>query len=223
MVVVPSLVVANAATLGGATAKSLLATSPSSSVGAPTTIGCDNFTGTDGTSLSGRSATVATACSSQVWTVHVGAWTIQANGAVSDATASAVASENTSTVDSTAQVVISSLNTGGRIGGVVLSHDGTANYLAAVMIDGAPDRIELRLVAGASVTVLTTLNPVFATSNTLSLSRSGATLTVNLNGVVVGGATLTSTQVATIGAGARAGLFGGSASVGFDDFSVTAP
>ena len=171
MVVVPSLVVANAATLGGASAKTLLATSPSSSVGSPTIIGCDNFTGVNGTSLSGRSATVATACSSQVWTVHVGAWTIQSNGAASDATASAVATESTATVDSTVQVVLSNLNTGGRVGGVVLSHDGTANYLAAVMIDGAPDRIELRLVVGASVTVLTTINPAFTATNTLSLSR----------------------------------------------------
>ena len=221
--VVSSLVVANAATLGGATAKTLLATSPSSSVGAPTTIGCDNFTGANGTLLSGRSATLATACSSQVWTVHVGTWTIQSNAASSDATASAVATENTATVDSTVQVVLSNLNTGGRVGGVVLSHDGTANYLAAVMIDGAPDRIELRLVAGASVTVLTTINPVFAATNTLSLSRSGATLTVTLNGAAVGGATLTSPQLTTIGAGARAGVFGGSVGVGFDDFSVSVP
>jgi hypothetical protein len=221
--VVSSLVVANAATLGGATAKTLLATSPSTSVGAPTTIGCDNFTGANGTLLSGRSATVATACSNQVWTVHVGTWTIQSNAASSDATASAVATENTATVDSTVQIVLSNLNTGGRVGGVVLSHDGTANYLAAVMIDGAPDRIELRLVAGASVTVLTTINPVFAATNTLSFSRSGATLTVTLNGASVGGATLTSTQLTTIGAGARAGVFGGSVGVGFDDFSVSAP
>ncbi len=223
VVVVPSLAVANAATLGGATAETLLVTDPNSTVVAPATIGCDNFTGANGTSLSGRSATVAAACSSQVWTVHVGAWTIKRDSASSDATPSAVATETTATVDSTVQVVLSGLNKGGRVGGVVLSHDGVANYLAAVMIDGAPDRIEVRLVAGASVTVLTTINPKFKATNTLSLSRSGAILTVTLNGASVGGATLTSTELTTIGAGARAGVFGGSVGVRFDDFAVTAP
>ncbi len=213
----------HAASLGGLTAASLLEISSLTSVPAPTVVGCDNFTGTNGASLSARAATVAAACSNRTWTVHVGTWTIQSNRAASSATANAVATENTTTVDSTVQVALLSLNTGGRSGGAVLSHDGASSYLAAVMIDATPDRIEVRLVSAGAPTVLITLNPTFATSNTLQLARTGAALSITLNGAAVGAYTLTSPQLTALGPGARAGVFGGDSSVRFEDFVVTTP
>ena len=213
----------HAASLGGLTAASLLEISSLTSVPAPTVVGCDNFTGTNGASLSARAATVAAACSNRTWTVHVGTWTIQSNQAASSATANAVATENTTTVDSTVQVALLSLNTGGRSGGAVLSHDGASSYLAAVMIDATPDRIEVRLVSAGAPTVLITLNPTFATTNTLQLARTGAALSITLNGAAVGAYTLTSPQLTALGPGARAGVFGGDSSVRFEDFVVTTP
>ena len=217
------VVVAEAASLGTITAKTLVVVGNSSTVSTPTILGCDNFTGTTGTTMAARAATVAAACSNRVWTAHVGTWTIQTNQAASTTTTDAVATENTATTNSTDRVVLSSLNTGGRSGGLVLSHDGTNSYIAAVMIDATPDRIELRLYSGGVATLLTTINPTFATTNTLELSRSGALFTVTLNGTSVGNYTLSGAQLTSLGAGSRAGLFGGNASVRFDDFAVTSP
>ncbi|MGZ6986997.1 MAG: hypothetical protein ACXVKP_19020 [Ilumatobacteraceae bacterium] len=215
--------VAEAASLGTITAKSLVVVGNSSTVSTPTILGCDNFTGTTGATMAARAATVAAPCSNRVWTAHVGTWTIQTNQAASTATVDAVATENTATTNSTARVVLSSLNTGGRSGGLVLSHNGTSNYLAAVMIDATPDRIELRLYNAGAATLLTTLNPTFATTNTLEMSRSSALITVTLNGTSVGSYSLSSAQLTALGAGSRAGLYGGNASVRFDDFAVTSP
>lgn len=209
--------------MGTITAKSLVVIGSSSTVSTPTVLGCDNFTGTAGTTMAARAATVAAACSNRVWSVHVGTWTIQANQAASTTTVDAVATENVAATDATDRVVLANLNTGGRSGGLVLSHDGTSNYIAAVMIDAAPDRIELRLYNGGVASLLTTFNPTFAATNTLELSRSSAVLTITLNGTSVGSYTLSGAQLTSLGAGARAGLFGGNASVRFDDFAVTTP
>jgi hypothetical protein len=189
----------------------------------PSVIGCDNFTGTNGSSLSGRSALVAAACSNRTWSVHLGTWTIQTNQAASNGTANANATQNTSSADSSVEVVLANLNTGGRVGGVVLSHNGLSNYLAAVMIDGSPDRIELRLYNLGLPSVLSTFTPAFGATNTLRLSRSGSTLDLTLNGAAVGSVTLTALQAVLLGGGTRAGLFGGNVNVRFDDFVVTVP
>ena len=91
------------------------------------------------------------------------------------------------------------------------------------MIDGSPDRVELRLVVSGTATVLATVNPTFATTNTLQFARSNSTVTVTLNGGSIINATLTAAQITSLGVGARAGLFGGDSSVRFDDFLVTSP
>ncbi|HSB85768.1 MAG TPA: hypothetical protein VLD86_05635 [Ilumatobacteraceae bacterium] len=213
----------NAASLGGITAVGLMSVSQGATVSTPAVIGCDNFTGTTGGSMNGRAATVASACSSRVWTAHVGTWTIQSNTAASSATVDAVATENTTTADSTASVVLSNLNAGSRSGGLVISHNGTDTFLAAVMINSAPDRIELRSYNAGTSTVLATSTPTFTASNTLQLSRSGAAITTTVNGVVINTYTLTSAQQTALGGGARAGLFGGNSSVRFDDFAVISP
>ncbi|MDH4078025.1 MAG: hypothetical protein OEW29_19020 [Acidimicrobiia bacterium] len=174
--------------------------------------------------MAGRTVAVASSCSSLVWTAHVGTWTIQSNRGASSATASAVTTLNTSFVNGSVQVVLTSLNTGGRSGGLVVAHDGASTYLAAVMTDGSPDRVELRLVTSGTPVVLATVNPTFATTNTLGVSRSGSSsITVTLNSATVMTYTLSGAQQTTLGTNGRAGLFGGSSSVRFDDFVVTNP
>lgn len=194
-----------------------------STVSAPTVVGCDNFTGSSGATMSGRPARAVSACSSRVWTVSVGTWTIQSNRAASSSTPGAVVTQNTDVASSTVRAVLTGLNTGGRSGGLVQSHDGTNSYLAAVMIDAAPDRIELRLYSGGASSLLSTLNPSFASTNTLELTRNGAVISVALNGSALGSHTLDSSQLGVLGIGARAGLFGGHGSVRFDNFVVTVP
>jgi len=213
----------SAAKLGTVTSSGLLSVSQATSTGSPSVLGCDDFTAATGASVSGRAATVAAACASRSWIVHLGTWTIQTNAAASSATTDAVATENTATVNSTATAVITNLNSGGRSGGLVLSHNGTSTYLAAVMIDAPTDRIELRLYTAGVSSLLATYNPTFATTNTLQLSRNAAVVTTRLNGATAGTFTLTSAQLTTLATGARAGLFGGNASVRYDDFVVTAP
>ena len=103
------------------------------------------------------------------------------------------------------------------------SHDGANSYLAAVMIDAVPDRVELRLVASGASSTLATALPTFAATNTLQLVRNGTAITVILNSATVVSYTLTNPQDAQLGAGTRAGLFGGNVSVFFDDFLVSSP
>ena len=110
---------------------------------------------------------------------------------------------------SSVQVVLANLNTGGRVGGVVISHNGLSNYLAAVMIDGSPDRVEVRLYNLGLPTVLSTFTPAFGATNTLRLSRNGSTLNVTLNGTVAGGVTLTTTQLLLLGSGTLSGTLRG--------------
>ena len=215
--------VAHASSLGAVTARTLFDIDQGTSVAAPTVLGCDNFTGTTGASMAARAATVAASCANRVWTVHVGTWTIQTNKAASNSTASAVATQNVTTANSTAQVALTSLNTTGRTAGLVLSHDGASTYLAAVLIAGAPSRAELRIVAAGAPTVLTTVNTTINATNTLTFARSGSSVNVTLNGTLIITATLAASDLTTLGAGARSGLFGGDANVRFDDFQVTAP
>ncbi len=222
-VAVLAVVVAQATTLGGVTARSLLGVSQASSAPTATVIGCDNFTGTTGATLAGRAAQSAVPCANKVWIVHVGTWTIQSNQAASSATVNAVATEDVTVADSSVQVVLSNLNTASRLGGVVASHDGTATYLAAVMIDATPDRLELRMVTAGTPSVVATANPTFAATNTLALSRAGSAITVTLNAAAVLSYTLSASDVVALGTSARAGLFGGNASVRYDNFVVTSP
>jgi hypothetical protein len=214
---------ASAASLGGGSSTTLVAIDEAAAASTPTVLGCDNFTGITGASMTGRVVVSAGACSSRVWTTHIGTWTIQANRAASSATTSANATVDTASPEATVQTVLTAINTGGRSGGLVLAHDGTATYLAAVMTDATPDRIELRLVDAGVSTVLAAANPTFVATDTLQLSRSGSSVTVTLNGALIVASSLDAAQLTTLGTNGRAGLFGGSTGVRFDDFVVTNP
>jgi hypothetical protein len=214
---------ANAATLGVVTTHSLTVVDASGTPSTPTVLGCDNFTGTSGANMAGRTVTVAAPCSSLVWTSHLGNWTIQINTAASNNTVAAVATLNSSSADATVQAVITAIDIGGRSGGLVLAHNGIDTYLTAVMTDATPDRIELRLVDAGVSNLLTTVNPTFAATNTLAFTRAGAAVAVALNGTVVISYTLSAGHLTTLTTAGRAGLFGGSTSVRFDDLVVTNP
>ena len=214
---------ANAATLGGITTRTLGAFSVSGGSSAPTVAGCDDFTGTNGVSLNSRAATVAAPCANRTWTVHVGAWTIQSNRAAANATAAAVATQNVTASGASARVELTSLNTGSRSGGVVVSHNGTTTYLAAVAIDGSPDRTELRLVNAGVPTVLASANTPLATTNTIRLSRAGAAVTVELDSSTVLSYTLSAANQTTLGTGTRPGIYSGNTNVRFDNFLTDRP
>ena len=218
-----TVVAADAAALGGLSARTLAVVSQATSAGAPTVLGCDNFTGTTGASLSARAATVASNCGNAVWTSHIGAWTIQSNQAASAATADANATVNVGAANSSVQIDLISLNLAGRLAGVVASHNGTSTYLAAVLTKGSPDVIELRLYQAGTPTVIATGNPTIVTTNTLKMTRNGSALTVVLNAATILTATLTAAQVTALGSGQRAGIFGGNSTVRFDNLLVTSP
>ena len=83
------VIVGHAITLGGMNGGGLFIADQATGAPGPSVIGCDNFTGTTGSSVSGRSALVAAACSNRTWTVHLGTWTVQTNRAASNATTNA--------------------------------------------------------------------------------------------------------------------------------------
>lgn len=214
---------ATAATLNGVSSRTLVSLNVNAAAVTPSILGCDNFTGTTGVSINGRFGSLVKACTLTAWSVHSGTWRISANRAYSSTTSPSIATQATASQNSTARVTLLSLNTGGRSGGVVASHDGVNTYLAAVMIDAVPDRVELRLInAGASTTLMTVL-PTFLATNTLQLVRSGTAIAVVLNTATVISYQLSAAESQTLGPGDRTGLFGGNASVFFDDYLASNP
>jgi hypothetical protein len=217
------LVPAHAATLGGLTARSIAADDWTGSSGAAAVVSCDSFTGTTGATMSGRAVVTAASCNSRVWTTHLGTWTIQGNLAAASSTTNANATLNVSAANGSVQAVLSAMNSNGRIGGVVGSHNGSSTYLAAVLSNASQDVAQIRLYQSGVPTVLATTNITLSASHTLRLTRSGSSVTVRLNDTLILSATLSAAQVTALGAGGRAGLLGGQASVRFNDLLVTSP
>ncbi|MCH7789533.1 MAG: hypothetical protein IH940_08835 [Acidobacteria bacterium] len=210
-----------AATLGGVSSGTLISSDSSSTPNTPTIEACDNFSGSNGESMSGRTVVDSVACSDRVWTSHSGTWSIKANKGASTSTSPAVVTVGTEFQNGTTRVDVSNVNTGSRLGGLVASHDGTSTYLAAVMINDSPDRVELVIVVDGTSTVIATSNPTFAATNRLVLTRFGAAVAVSLNSTTTINTTLSASQVTSLGSGGRSGLFGGHQSVQFDDFVAT--
>jgi hypothetical protein len=220
---IAALAVAHAATLGGLPARSLAAVDATASAPTAMVVSCDNFTGTTGAAIGGRAVSVAAKCANAVWTAHIGSWTVQGNLAASAATANANATLNVGAVNCTVQVVITGLNSAGRLAGVVTSHDGSSTYLAAVLTKGSPDLIELRLYQSGAPTVIASASTTIVATDTLSISRNGASITVVLNGATILNASLNAAQLTALGSGQRSGLFGGNASVRYDNLVFTNP
>lgn len=215
--------VADATTLGGIRAQSLVSQNVAATASAAVVVTCDNYTGTTGALLSSRAVTAAASCANAVWTTHVGTWTIQSNQAASSTTSNATATLNVGSADCTVQAVMTGLATVDASAGVVTSHNGTSTYLGAVLIKNSPDRIELRLYQFGVASIIATATTTIVTSNTLSLTRSASNVSVALNGTTVLTTTLTPTQSTALGTGKRSGLFGNNSSVRYDDFLVTNP
>ncbi len=218
-----ALASAYAASVGGLASASILSFAQAGASGAPTVIGCDNFTGTTGATIDARAATTATSCAGRTWAVEAGAWTIQSAKAAPNATADAVVTLNTAQSSATVQTDLTAINANNRSGGVVLSHDGTSTYLAAVAVNTTTDRVDLKVVkSGTATTVATATASLAATTTTLRMTRSGTTVTVWVNGTSVLTHTLSTANNSAL-TGGRAGLIGGSSSVRFDDVLVTSP
>ena len=212
-----------AASVGGLASASMLSFAVPGASGAPSVVGCDNFTGTNGTTLNNRVATVAASCANRTWAVEAGAWTVQSARAAPNATANAVATLNTAQASATIQADLTAITANGRSGGVVLSHDGTSTYLAAVAVNTTTDRIDLKVVkAGTPTTVATANASLAATTTTLRMTRSATAVTVWVNGTAVLNHTLSTANAAAL-TGGRAGIIGGTSSVRFDDLVVTTP
>lgn len=212
-----------AASVGGLASASILSFAETGTSGAPTVVGCDNFTGTNGTTLNNRAATVASSCANRTWAVEAGAWTVQSAKAAPNATTNAVVTLNTAAPSATVQADLTAINANSRSGGVVLSHDGTSTYLAAVAVNTTTDRVDLKVVkAGTPTTVATANASLAATTSTLRMTRAANAVTVWVNGTVVLTHTLSASNASTL-SGGRAGLIGGTSSVRFDDVLVTSP
>ncbi len=214
---------AAATNLNGITTRTLLSLNAVVAVGATTVIGCDNFTGTNGASLGGRVGTTAVAYSAISWSINTGAWTLSANRARSGTAVSSVVTAGTSTANSTIGVTLTGVNTGLRFGGLVSSHNGVDTYLAVVAINGTPDRIELRLIKAGVSSVIASVNTTLVGTNTVRMTRQSGSVSIVLNSVTVLNVTLSALQVADLGVATRAGLFGGSTSVMFDNFFASNP
>lgn len=215
---------AAASSLGTLAARSLVATDWAAHVAVPAIVGCDNFAGPTGSSLDGRAAVSGERCAGRAWRVHDGTWTIQADQAASSTAQPITATLDTASADATVMVTITNVDVGRRSAGVVASHGGAATYLAAVLIDGRPDRVELRHYVDGRATTLASAAVALSGANTVAMVRAGSSVSVELNGSAVLAVTLTPTQQAALGSSGRAGLFGAShTNVRFDDLVVTVP
>lgn len=218
-----ALLSAHAASMGGLATASVLAVDHSGGSGAPDVIGCDDFTGVNGSSLHLRVATATAACAGRAWSVHAGAWRLSANRAAPNSTTNAVVTLNTAQPDASVQVDLNALSSGSRRGGVVLAADGAGRYLAALAVNGSPDRVELKVVTPTSTTTVATVTTNFVSPVVrLRATRSGADVTVTVDGASILSHTLSNAHQAVL-TGGRTGLIGGSSQVRFDDLVVTSP
>lgn len=217
------VVVAHASGLGGFATSTMFAVDRAGSAGVPVVLTCDDFSGTSGATMSGRVVTVASSCANAVWTTHAGTWSVQSNRAAPPSVSAATATLNVGAIDCTVQIGLTSLNVAGRVAGVVVSHDGSSTFLAAVLVKGPPDVAELRLYLSGATTVLASAPTSILSSDTLVLNRSGSKVTMTLNGSVISTVTLNANQLAALGTARRPGLFGGNNNVRFDDLLVTTP
>lgn len=214
-----AVIVASASSLG-LTSRKLDAWTAALVANAPTVIACDNFEGLDG-SLSARAVTDAATCGSFTWTVHGGTWSTVSSQAIADGTPGATATLAAGAADAVVTANVSGADTASRTGGLVVAHDGAADYLAAVLVGDVTGHVDLIAVDGGAEAVLATGNLTIGSSVELSIARDGAQVTVRVDGAVLVTHTLDAGTLAALGAGSGAGLYASSADVQMDDFRVT--
>lgn len=214
-------VVGFAAGFGGLSSEALGSWSESLAVEAPTVITCDNFAGPDA-SLAGRAVQSVAACGTATWTEHQGSWGVVAGVAQSDGTSDAVATLPAGGAV-TVGVTMLGADAGSSSGGVVVDHDGTDTFLAAIVVDDVSPHLDLVLMDHGSPTTLSSANISIGASATMALTRDGSTVDVDIDGVRVLTESLDAGAIALLGVGDRAGLYASSASIQFDNLRVTTP
>lgn len=216
---------ASATTFGGLLPLSLEAFDQEGSSGAPTVLTCDDVAraASTGSALNGRPVQLPANCGAATWTTHLGTWTISGGQLAASTNANATATVNAGQTNMTAQATVLNANASGAAAGVAINHTGTSRvYLAGVL--AGPTGVQLRLVNGSTVTTLATATATVTASSTVALSRNGSTVTVAVNGTTAITYTLTSTQVTTLSAGTRTGLYWAAGStVRFTTLLATAP
>jgi hypothetical protein len=217
-----AVVVSFAAGFGGLSSDSLGSWSEALAVEAPTVITCDNFEGPD-SSLAGRAVQSVAQCGTATWTVHHGTWSVVGGLAESDGTGDAVATLPSGLTDVAAATTIVGVDLGSNVGGLVLNHDGADTFLAALVVGDAPVHVDLVLMDHGVPTTLATADVAIGSSTTVSLTRDGSAVAVDVDGVRVLTETLDAGAIALLGAGDRAGLYASSASIQFDNMRVTTP
>lgn len=199
--------VANAASLGGLTPKSLVAWNQSGSAGAPTVLTCDNFSlaAATGSALANRPVQLPGKCGSGTWTIHVGSWSIssgQLNPSSSDTTATISAGQT----NISAEATVIGANGNNRIAGVAIDHTGASLIYLVGALSG-PDTAELLLVNGGSVTALASSAATINATTVVRITRNGTAVSISVDGVLVMSYTLSASQVTTLSGGTGVGLY----------------
>lgn len=202
-----SLSAAHAASIGGIASASLLAFSRPATVTLPTGLPCDDLSlgGAGSVDLDGRVTNGGGGCTPAVWNVHQSQWTLGPDGLRASKGAS-LATVETGTQDLAVEAVIIGLGSPNEAAGVVINHSAaTGTHLLAVL--DKRNEIQLRLVGGGPTTVLVSATRTITSPVTVRLERSGANVTVAMNGVVVLGHALNAAQQTRLGTGTGAGVF----------------
>jgi hypothetical protein len=213
---------AGAASLGGATAGTLFATSASLAPTVPVVGVCDDFSraAPTGAALNNRPVQTPAACGAWVWTVHTGTWTI-AGGQLSASTAGATASINGGQLSESAQTTILNANAGGTVAGIAINHSGATRTFLAAVISGN----QLLIIFSNNGTVTTQLSTAITVgaSTVLRITRNASTVTASVDGVAKLSGTLTAFGLSTL-TGTRTGLYwSGGGTVRFTNLLVTSP
>ena len=199
--------VANAASLGGLTPKTLDAWSQSGGSGAPTVLTCDNFSlaAATGSALAGRPVQLPAKCGSGTWAVNNGSWSIS-SGQLNPGGGGATATISAGQTDVSAEATVLNANSGSRVAGVAVDHTGSTRiYLAGVLV--GPSTAELRLVNGGTVTTLASSAATIIATTVVRITRNGTAVTVSVNGVLAISYTLSAAQETTLSGGTRVGLY----------------
>jgi hypothetical protein len=213
---------AGAASLGGATTRTLFAANTALAATVPAVAVCDDFSraASTGSALDNRPVQTPAACGTSVWTVHTGTWTIT-GGQLSATTGGATASMNAGQLSESAQTTILNANAGGTVAGIAINHSGATRTFLAAVISGN----QLLIVSSNNGTVTTQLStPITVGASTvLRITRNGSAVTASVDGVAKLSGTLNALGLRTL-TGTRTGLYwSGGGTVRFTNILVTSP
>ena len=209
--------VAFAASTNGLSPRTLGAWTIPGGTGAPTVVTWDSFTGTNGTSLSGRALS-----GGGNWVVNGGTWTIQTNRAASTSATRARISVAGGNQNRSALATLT-IGASARAGLVALD-SGTA-YIYAVYSKASSGTMQLYKFSGSATLLASVTGIGLPATAEMKLDASTNTIRVSFAGVQVLSYTLTAAEITTFknAANNRYGLIADADSVTrFDDFHVDA-